>query len=196
MSVTDLVCSPPSLRSQRSPAARRPAAGAAPRLAPRSGRRVLVPFSGRLDPIVLDAAIRVARAEEATLVPAYLVVVPLEYELESALRRAGGDCDAVTGSRRAGRARRRSSGRRADREGAVTGTRPPASLGRRAIRPNHRAGCCGGHPGFGAKDLIWLLEQRACGDARAQAVRRGDGVGAGPAGRWTASAGPRGQAAP
>jgi nucleotide-binding universal stress UspA family protein len=56
------------------------------RLAPRSGRRVLVPFSGRLDPTVLDAAIRVARAEEATLVPAYLVIVPLEYDIESALR--------------------------------------------------------------------------------------------------------------
>ena len=32
----------------------------------------------QLDPVVLDAAIRIARAEEAMLVPAYLLVVPLE----------------------------------------------------------------------------------------------------------------------
>ena len=46
--------------------------------------RVLVPFSGALDPVVLDAAIRVARAEESTLVAAYLLVVPLQYPEESA----------------------------------------------------------------------------------------------------------------
>ena len=38
-----------------------------------------MPFTGgALDPTVLDAAIRIARAEEAMLVPAYLLVVPLE----------------------------------------------------------------------------------------------------------------------
>jgi nucleotide-binding universal stress UspA family protein len=42
-------------------------------------RRVLVPFTGgALDERVLSAAIRIARAEEATLVPAYLIVVPLD----------------------------------------------------------------------------------------------------------------------
>jgi hypothetical protein len=41
--------------------------------------RILVPFTGgELDPRVLQAAIRIARAEEATLVPAFLIVVPLE----------------------------------------------------------------------------------------------------------------------
>jgi nucleotide-binding universal stress UspA family protein len=41
--------------------------------------RVLVPFTGGgLDPRVLAAGIRIARAEDATLVPAYLIVVPLE----------------------------------------------------------------------------------------------------------------------
>jgi hypothetical protein len=45
---------------------------------PRVGR-VLVPFTGgALDETVLAAAIRIARAETATLVPAYLIVVPLE----------------------------------------------------------------------------------------------------------------------
>jgi hypothetical protein len=41
--------------------------------------RVLVPFTGgALDERVLSAAIRIARAEEATLVTGYLIVVPLE----------------------------------------------------------------------------------------------------------------------
>jgi hypothetical protein len=48
--------------------------------------RVLVPFSGALDRVVLDAAIRVARAEEATLVAAYLLVVPLQYPEDSPQR--------------------------------------------------------------------------------------------------------------
>jgi hypothetical protein len=41
--------------------------------------RILVPFTGGgLDPTVLGAAIRIARAEDAKLVPAYLIVIPLE----------------------------------------------------------------------------------------------------------------------
>jgi len=47
-------------------------------------RRVLVPFAGALDERVLEAAIRVARAEQATLVAAYLLVVPLQYPEDSA----------------------------------------------------------------------------------------------------------------
>jgi len=57
---------------------RRPSAGT---------RRILVPFTGRtLDPTVLDAAIRLASAEDATLVPAYLLLVPLRYAEDSPLR--------------------------------------------------------------------------------------------------------------
>ncbi len=54
---------------------------------PRPGaRRVLVPFTGgTLDPVVLDAAIRIARAESATLVPAYLLLVPMRYSEDSPL---------------------------------------------------------------------------------------------------------------
>lgn len=65
--------------------------GAVARLRPRrrgpayEGKgRILVPFSGALDPVVLDAAIRVARTEEAELVAAYLLVVPLQYPEDSA----------------------------------------------------------------------------------------------------------------
>jgi hypothetical protein len=49
-------------------------------------RRVLVPFSGALDERVLEAAIRIARTEQATLVAAYLLVVPLQYPEDSARR--------------------------------------------------------------------------------------------------------------
>ena len=45
--------------------------------------RILVPFSGALDSTVLNAAIRIARAEDAVLVAAYLLVVPLQYPEES-----------------------------------------------------------------------------------------------------------------
>jgi hypothetical protein len=49
--------------------------------------RILVPFTGgTLDPTVLDAAIRLAQAENATLVPAYLLLVPLRYAEDSPLR--------------------------------------------------------------------------------------------------------------
>ncbi len=48
--------------------------------------RILVPFAGALDETVLAAAIRIARAEEATLVAAYLLVVPLQYAEESPRR--------------------------------------------------------------------------------------------------------------
>jgi hypothetical protein len=57
------------------------------RLPVRKGaRRILVPFAGSLDPTVLDAAIRIARAEDAVLVPAYLLVVPLRYAEDAPLR--------------------------------------------------------------------------------------------------------------
>lgn len=53
---------------------------------PRTARRILLPFTGsNLDPSVLDAAIRIARAEDAVLVPAYLLRVPFEYEEDSPL---------------------------------------------------------------------------------------------------------------
>ncbi|MGZ4257638.1 MAG: hypothetical protein ACXVRE_07740 [Gaiellaceae bacterium] len=55
---------------------------------PSSSRRVLVPFTGgELDPVVLEAAIRIAKAEEATLVPAYLLMTPLEFRLEAPLQK-------------------------------------------------------------------------------------------------------------
>jgi nucleotide-binding universal stress UspA family protein len=46
--------------------------------------RLLIPFTDRqLDETVLDAALRIARAQDSVLVPAYLMVVPLEYSLDA-----------------------------------------------------------------------------------------------------------------
>jgi hypothetical protein len=57
------------------------------RLPVRKGaRRILVPFDGQLDPAVLDAAIRIAQAEDAVLVPAYLLIVPLAYAEDAPLK--------------------------------------------------------------------------------------------------------------
>lgn len=50
--------------------------------------RILVPFTGgALDERVLAAAIRIARAEDAKLVPAYLIVVPLELDQDSPMQK-------------------------------------------------------------------------------------------------------------
>jgi hypothetical protein len=54
--------------------------------APAGARRILVPFTGQLDQTVLGAAIRIAKAEEAVLVTAYLLIVPLRYAEDSPLR--------------------------------------------------------------------------------------------------------------
>ncbi len=49
--------------------------------------RLLVPFSGgQLDPAVLEAALRIARADGAVFVPAYLIMVPFSLALDSPLR--------------------------------------------------------------------------------------------------------------
>ncbi len=57
-----------------------------PAAAPPGAPRLLVPFSGgHLDPAVLDAGLRIARADGAVFVPAYLIIVPFSISLESPL---------------------------------------------------------------------------------------------------------------
>lgn len=54
------------------------------RLHARSVRRILFPFLGtRVSRAALDAALRLAQAEDATLMPAYLANVPLQLSLEA-----------------------------------------------------------------------------------------------------------------
>jgi hypothetical protein len=59
---------------------RRPAAARA------GAPRLLVPFSdGHLEPAVLEAALRIARADTAVFVPAYLIIVPFTLALDAPL---------------------------------------------------------------------------------------------------------------
>ncbi len=123
-------------------------------------RRLLVPFADRqLDPAVLDAALRIARAEDSVLVPAYLLVVPLEFSLEAPvqhgeLARAMPILEAVElAARRAGVP----VDARIER-----GRSPIDALGRlwgvewfdRVVVPAPAPG----RTGFSAKDLSWMLE--------------------------------------
>jgi Universal stress protein family len=120
--------------------------------------RVLVPFTGgALDETVLSAAIRIARAEDATLVPAYLIVVPLDRAedspmqkevavamplleaVEQAALRAGVPVDARVES---GRTPIHALQRLWDAE-RFDRIVVPAPVGRR--------------PGFSPKDLTWML---------------------------------------
>jgi hypothetical protein len=56
------------------------------RVSPAGAARILFPFVGQeLSGAALDAALRLARAEHASLVPAYLAKVPLTLPLASAL---------------------------------------------------------------------------------------------------------------
>jgi hypothetical protein len=118
-----------------------------------SGKRVLVPFTGgELDPIVLEAAIRVAKAEDATLVPAYMMVIPLEYELESPLQK---QVAAAMPFLEAAELAGLRAGLRVDAR-VETGRTPTHALQRlwnverfdRIVAPA---------PGFTPKDLQWIL---------------------------------------
>jgi hypothetical protein len=53
---------------------------------PRGTRRILLPFTGMsISRRALDAAVRLARAEEATIMPAYLARVPRHLDLDAPL---------------------------------------------------------------------------------------------------------------
>jgi Universal stress protein family len=58
-----------------------------------SGRRILFPYVGsQLSLSALEAALRIARIEHATLVPAYLAPVPMALSLQAPIPRS---CDAA-----------------------------------------------------------------------------------------------------
>jgi len=129
----------------------------APDRAP-GARRILVPFTGSsLDQTVLNAAIRLAQAEDAVLVPAYLLIVPFEYPEDSPLQRevavAVPLLEAVEHA--------------ALRAGVPVDAR--IEKGRTATHALHRLwevesfdrlvvpARAGGHDGFNPKELAWLL---------------------------------------
>jgi len=121
-------------------------------------RRILVPFTnGGLERTVLDAAIRIARAEEATLVAAYLIVVPLEFPLDAAMR------DEVKVAMPLLEAVEHAGGRAGIAVDArvETGRTPIHALERLwAVEAFDRIvvpAPVGRAPGFTPKDLLWIL---------------------------------------
>ena len=71
-------------------------------------RRILLPFTGTaISRRALEAALRLARAEDATLMPAFLATVPRHLPLDAAMPRAVQPRHAAAGGDRAGRGPRR-----------------------------------------------------------------------------------------
>ena len=125
---------------------------------PRGPRRILVPFTrGSLDPTVLDAAVRIARAEDATLVPAYLILIPLEFPLDAPMHREVAVAMPLLEA--------------VERTALLAGVPVDARVesGRTPIHALERLWCAerfdrivvpapvGRGPGFTPKDLLWIL---------------------------------------
>jgi hypothetical protein len=107
---------------------------------------------------VLQAAIRIARAEEGILVPAYLVFVPLEFDLEAPLHGQAGVAmpllEAVENtSLRAG----------VPVDARIERGRAPIDALRRLWEAESFdriliPAQAPGHPGFSPKNISWMLE--------------------------------------
>jgi hypothetical protein len=122
-------------------------------------RRILFPFAGgALSEPVLGAALRLARLEHATLVPAYLAIVPMTMPLEAPIVR---ECDDALPLLEA-------IEQRAARAGVAVDSRiERGRTYRHALREllaHERydrivvAADTNGDDGFGAGDVAWLLE--------------------------------------
>ncbi len=138
------------LRYRRQPEKRLPAAG---------GRRILFPFiANALSPRALDASLRLARAEEATLVPVFLARVALQLPLDTPLPRQSNIAIPL----------QEAIERRATRFGIAVDARiERGRTYRHALRQtmDHErfdriviAAAAHNNPGFGPGDIAWILE--------------------------------------
>ena len=124
-----------------------------------SSRRILFPFvAGALSQRALDAALRLAKAEGATLVPLFLAQVSLDLPLESALPR---QCSMAMPLLEAVEQRATEAGVPVDSR-IVRGRNRRHAL-RQAIAQEHYdriviAAASEGSPGFDADDVAWLLD--------------------------------------
>jgi Universal stress protein family len=141
------------VRTRRPP----PLAGGAPAPAPTA--RVLFPFvGGELSERALQAALRLARADGATLVPAYLATVPQALPLDAPLPRT---CDVAFTVFEAIEQRAARAGVPVDAR--VARGRSPRHALRELMRdvPHDRivvAAALGTrHDGFAVEDIAWLL---------------------------------------
>ena len=127
---------------------------------PEAVHRILLPFTGtEISRRALDAALRLARAEDATLMPAYLAAVPLQLPLKCALpneasramsmleaieQRASSQGVAVDARIERGRSYRHALERLLEEE--------PVD---RVVVPAH----ANGGEGLSGDDLVWLLRR-------------------------------------
>jgi nucleotide-binding universal stress UspA family protein len=127
---------------------------------PQAIHQILLPFTGtEISRRALDAALRLARAEEATLMPAYLAAVPKRLPLDCAIpaeaakampmleaieQRAASQDVSVDARIERGRSYRHALERLLSRE----------SFDRVVVPATAEAGA-----GFSGDDLVWLLEK-------------------------------------
>jgi nucleotide-binding universal stress UspA family protein len=127
---------------------------------PTTVHQILLPFTGRaISRRALDAALRLAKAEDATLMPAYLAVVPMHLPLDSALPKQASKCMPLLEA--------------IEQRAAAQGVPVDARIERgrsykhallrlltdetvdRVVVPATALP----HTGFSGEDLVWLLEQ-------------------------------------
>lgn len=136
----------------RRPARARPAPTA-------SGRRILFPFVGDvLSRAALDATLRIARAEGATLVPAFLARVPLNLPLDTAVPY---QCDMALPLLEVIEQRARAAGVPVD--GRIERGRTYRHAVRELIEHERFdrlvfPAAADGADGFGAADVAWMLD--------------------------------------
>jgi len=130
-----------------------------PERRPTTSRRILFPFVGEgLSERALEAALRLAAAENATLVPVFLAQVPLDLPLDTPLPR---QCSMAVPLLEAVEQRATEAGVSVDARIARGRNRRHAL--RQAIADERFdriviAGAANGSPGFDADDLAWLLD--------------------------------------
>ena len=128
-------------------------------LAPRGTRRILFPYVGtQLSVSALDAALRIARAENATLVPAYLAPVPMAVPLDTPIPRA---CDRAFEMEEA--IEQRAAGANVPVDGRIGRGRTVRHALRGLLADEHYdrivvAAATGRTDGLSVADVAWLLE--------------------------------------
>jgi nucleotide-binding universal stress UspA family protein len=124
-------------------------------------RRILLPFTGtEISRRAVDAALRLARAEDAELMPAYLAQVPMRLPLEGSIPNEAGKAMALL----------EAIEQRAAAQGVPVDARIERGRsyrhalarlldGERVDRVVVPAGGADGPEGLGGDDLVWLLEK-------------------------------------
>ena len=122
-------------------------------------RRILFPFLPRsLSPRALDAALRLARAEDATLVPVFLARVALDLPLDSALPHQAATCLPLQEA-----IEQRASAAGIDVDARIERGRTYRHALRQAIEDEQFdrivvAAGAHGTPGLAPEDVAWLLD--------------------------------------